>query len=146
MIENCQISVVGSPTIVLRDKHGNIKTEFKVPNRVVTVGKNFIAQRMTGTPAVMSHMAVGTGTTPAADGDTALQAEIARVALGSLSTAGAVTTYTATFPAGVGTGAITEAGVFNSNSAGTMLCRTTFAVVNKGADDTMSITWTVTVQ
>jgi hypothetical protein len=26
-----------------------------------------------------------------------------------------------------------------------MLCRTTFAVVNKAADDTMTVTWTITL-
>jgi hypothetical protein len=40
---------------------------------------------------------------------------------------------------------VTEAGILNANSAGTLLCRTVFAVVNKGADDAMAITWTVTV-
>ena len=49
------------------------------------------------------------------------------------------------FAAGSGTGAITEAGVFNASSGGTMLCRTVFSVVNKGADDSMTITWTITV-
>ena len=44
-----------------------------------------------------------------------------------------------------GTGAITEAGIFNASSSGTMLCRTVFSVVNKGASDSMTITWTVTV-
>ena len=43
------------------------------------------------------------------------------------------------------TGAITEAGLFNASSSGTMLCRTVFSVVNKGASDAMTITWTVTV-
>ena len=41
--------------------------------------------------------------------------------------------------------AVTEAGVFNASSSGTMLCRTVFPVVNKGADDTMSVTWTITL-
>jgi len=50
-----------------------------------------------------------------------------------------------TFGAGVGTGAVTEAGIFNASSAGTMLCRTTFSVINKAAADTLGITWTVTV-
>jgi hypothetical protein len=54
-------------------------------------------------------------------------------------------TYIASFPAGTGTGAVVEAGVFNDPTAGTMLCRTVFAVVNKGADDAMSITWAITV-
>jgi hypothetical protein len=26
-----------------------------------------------------------------------------------------------------------------------MLCRTVFAVINKGASDTMTITWTITI-
>ena len=47
--------------------------------------------------------------------------------------------------AGEGTGALTEAGIFNASSSGTMLCRTEFSVVNKGASDSMTITWTVTV-
>lgn len=141
------LTVVGTPRIVLKDKDGNVKQDFSVPNLVVTAGKGFIASRMVGTAqAVMSHMAIGTGATAAAAGDTALQSEAARVALSDSSASGAVATYTATFVAGVGTGAITEAGILNASSAGTMLCRTTFPVVNKGADDTMSVTWTVTVQ
>jgi hypothetical protein len=40
---------------------------------------------------------------------------------------------------------VTEAGVFNAATGGDMLCRTVFDVVNKAADDTMAITWTVTL-
>ena len=50
-----------------------------------------------------------------------------------------------TITVAAGTGAVTEAGIFNASSGGTMLCRTVFAVVNKGADDGMSITWQITV-
>jgi hypothetical protein len=53
--------------------------------------------------------------------------------------------YVATFPAGTGTGAVTEAGLFNDGTAGDMLCRTVFSVINKGAADTLGVTWTVTV-
>ena len=124
----------------------NGKVVRDIDNLVVTVGKNFVASRMTGTsPAVMSHMAVGATNTAAANGDTTLAAEAARVALGSASTTDAIATYTAVFPAGTGTGALVEAGLFNAGSAGTMLARTVFAVVNKGAADAMTITWTVTV-
>jgi hypothetical protein len=140
------VTVVGTPHIVLTDKHGNVKQDFSVPNLVVTSGKTFIAARMVGTPTAMSHMALGTGTTAAAVGDTALQTELTRVTLSSATSTGAVTTYLAAFAAGVGTGAITEAGILNASSAGTLLCRTVFPVVNKGADDTMSITWTITIQ
>jgi hypothetical protein len=140
------VTVTGTPRIVLTDKDGNVKQDFSVPNLVVTTGKTFIAARMVGTPTAMSHMALGTGTTAAAVGDTALQTELVRVAFSSATSTGAVTTYIASFSAGTGTGAITEAGTFNASSSGTMLCRTTFPVVNKGADDTMSITWTITIQ
>ena len=140
------VTVTGTPRIVLTDKNGNVKQDFSVPNLVVTTGKTFIAARMVGTPTAMSHMALGTGTTAAAVGDTTLQTEIARVSLSSSSATGAVATYVASFPAGTGTGAITEAGILNAGSSGPMLCRTVFPVVNKGADDTMSITWTITIQ
>ena len=54
-------------------------------------------------------------------------------------------TYVATFGAGTGTGAVTEAGILNASSSGTLLCRTEFSVVNKGSSDSMTVTWTVTV-
>jgi hypothetical protein len=68
-----------------------------------------------------------------------------RVLLSGNSVTNNAITYTATFPAGTGTGAITEAGIFNASTAGTMLCRTTFPVVNKQAGDTIAVTWVVTV-
>jgi hypothetical protein len=95
----------------------------------------------------MSHMEVGTNSTAAAAGDTTLGAAVAgsRTALTSFTASGAVSTAVCTFGAGVGTGALTEAGIFNASSGGTMLCRTVFSVVNKGAADSMTITWTITV-
>jgi hypothetical protein len=93
----------------------------------------------------MSHMAIGTNSTAAAAGNTALGAEADRNGLASTVVSGATVTYTATFGAGEGTGAITEAALLNASSGGTMLCRTVFAVVNKGSQDSMTITWSVTV-
>jgi len=93
----------------------------------------------------MSHMAIGTGSTAAAAGNTALGSEADRNTLTSTTVSGATITYVATFGAGEGTGAITEAALLNASSSGTMLCRTVFAVVNKGSQDSMTITWTVTV-
>lgn len=140
------LKAVGTLKIVLQDESGQIKDTREIPNLVVTVGKTFIASRMVGTAsAIMSHMAVGSSSTAPAAGDTVLGSELGRVALTSGTSSGAVATYVATFGTGVGTGAIVEAGIFNAASAGTLLCHTTFAVVNKGANDTMTITWTVTI-
>jgi hypothetical protein len=118
----------------------------EVKNLVVTSGKGFVASRMKdATAGAMSHMAVGTGSSAAAAGNTALGSEVDRNALASTTVSGANISYVATFAAGEGTGALTEAGLFNAGSSGTMLCRTVFAVVNKGVADSMTITWTVTV-
>jgi hypothetical protein len=118
----------------------------EVPNLVVTTGKNYVASRMKDTTeTAISHMAIGTSTTAAAAGDTALGAEEHRNTLTSTTVAANVVTYVAEFAAGEGSGAIAEAGLFNASSGGTMLCRTVFSVVNKGASDSMTITWTVTV-
>jgi hypothetical protein len=139
------IKAKGELSIKLFGPDGKLKGEQNVPNLVVTTGKTFIAARMVGTPTAMSHMAIGSGTTDPAAGDTALQTELGRVSLTSSASAGAVVTYVASFGAGTGTGAVTEAGILNASSGGTLLCRTEFATVNKGADDSMSITWTITV-
>jgi hypothetical protein len=145
------VKLKGRVSAILRDEFGNIKQEQHFDNLVVNAGLAFIASRMAGTAqAVMSHMAVGTGATAAAAADTTLGTEVARVANASATL---VTTtvandsleYAATFPAGTGTGALTEAGIFNDPTTGTMLCRTVFAVINKGALDTLSVTWKVVV-
>ena len=117
----------------------------EVPNLVVTTGKNYVASRMKdATATAMSHMAVGTGSTAAAAADTALGSEAARVALTSTTVSTNTVSYVATFPAGTGTASLTEAGILNAASSGTMLCRTVFAVVSKGASDVMTVTWTIT--
>ena len=138
---NDGLKLTGKLTIALNDE---IVQE--VPNLVVTAGKGYVASRMKDASATaMSHMAIGTGSTAAAAGNTALGSESARTALTSTTVSGADIVYVDTFAAGTGTGAVTEAAILNASSGGTMLCRTVFSVVNKGANDAMTITWTVTV-
>ena len=143
---NDSINATGSLHIVVKDQNGNVVHDSVQRNLVVAVGRAFITARMTGTAdAVMSHMAVGTNNTTPVAGDTTLGTELERVALGSITPFSNTVTYAANYPAGTGTGALVEAGIFNASSAGTMLARTVFATVNKGAGDTMDISWTITV-
>ena len=145
---NDDVKITGDVKIDIIGADGTVTDTREIKNLVVTSGKTFIASRMVGVAStIMGFMELGTGTTAAAVGDTALQTAIgsSRVALTSGTASTNVVTYVASFPAGTGTGAVTEAGVFNDASAGTMLCRTVFSVVNKGAADAMSITWTITV-
>ena len=136
---------------------GHLKIELNgelvrdLDNLVVTAGKTFVASSMLKTtsnsPAAMTHMGVGTSTQDPAAGDTALISQVGsrKAFTTTAASSAAVVTYICAFAAGEGTGALTEAGIFNASSSGTMLCRTEFSVVNKGASDSMTITWTVTV-
>jgi len=127
-----------------------------IPNLVVTVGKEWLLQRInstTVTPALMSYIALGNAANSPTAEDTQLASEIAasRAEL-TWSITGASITYTASWFGGspilvnqADNHAIAEAGIFNDVAAGTMLARTTFAVVNKGASDALTITWTISI-
>lgn len=144
------LNVTGMVTFTHLDKDGNVLSQETVKNLVVSSGLAHIAARMTnsGIPTQMTHMALGAGTATPLLSNTTLGAQLgSRV---SLATAGGVpsgstVTYSATFGAGVATGAVTEAGIFNASTAGTMLCRTTFPVINKSDTDSLAVTWVITV-
>lgn len=143
----------------------NGKVEREIPNAVVAVGRDWVIKRMlqdhsTGNYKAMTHMAVGykdwTGISTVPDAETTLASEQGRVAF--TTSGNSITTptndagrlilqFVANFPAGTASTQLTEAGVFNSGTAnqGTMLCRTKFDVINKGADDTLEITWKIEV-
>ena len=146
--ENLKLS--GQLNIVLKYKAGNVKDEREIKNLVVNKGLEYIASRMNdASKSVMSHMGLGSGTTAAAATQTDLVTLLgSREALDSTTISGSnneKVVYVSAFEAGDATGAVTEAGIFNAASGGDMLCRTVFSVVNKAADDTMSITWTITL-
>ena len=127
----------------LRGPDGELKERRDVHNAVTTNGKYGVADQILDTPTLpkMGWMAIGTGT-PAAN---ALGAETARVAFTSKLRTNAIVTVVGTFGAGVGTGAITEAGTFDTVAVGNMWMSASFAVINKGAADSLAITWTLTV-
>lgn len=118
-------------------------------NLVLALGKQWIAKRCTGQDSsLVTHIAAGTGTTAAAVGQTALTAEIARVALvqaGATIPSSATMRYEAVFPAGVGSGPLTEAGLFNAASSGLCIARTVFDVKNKGPEDVFTVVWEITI-
>ena len=146
MISESTLSAKGNVQLEVFDKDGNLKESQEIKNVVVTVGLGYIASRMKdATAPAMSHMAVGSGNTAAAAGNTTLETELGRVTLTSTTVSTNTVQYIGDFPAGTGTGAVVEAGVLNASSGGTLLCRTVFSVVNKGASDTLKVTWTITV-
>jgi len=143
---NEHVKATGTLTIV---KNG--ARHYHADNLVVGTGLAFIAAKILEQPAdVMSHMAVGEGAANPNISETTLILEAGRVAFDSTAQ---VTTnvnndsvqFVASFLAGVGTGALTEAGIFSAASGGTMLSRTAFPVVNKQALDSISITWKIVI-
>jgi len=91
----------------------------------------------------MSRIAIGTGTAAPADTDTALGSEVARLsATYSHSSGTNYHTLEAEFSFAASY-AITEAGLFNQDSGGTMLARHTFAAINVASGDTLRVTWRI---
>ena len=145
---NDTLKLRGDVSIKLYDKDGKIKDQREITNLVVNSGLAFICSRMAGTsPAVMTHMGVGSGGgTSAAANQTALVSQLgSREALDSTNASANTIVFVCSLEAGDGTGAVSESGIFNAASSGTMLARVVFPVVNKQADDTMSITHRITL-
>ena len=140
----------GHAVLELFDADGKLKERRETNNLVVNTGLYHIADQLAEQDeSAMSHMAVGTDDTAAAAGDTALGTEVGRVALSSTTQGSGASadevTYVAAFGAGTGTGALVEAGILNAAAAGILLCRTVFDVINKGASDSLTITWVLTI-
>jgi len=143
------LGIRGHVRVEVRDSiTGELKDWTESDNLIVTVGKNGIADQLIASPTINkpSHMAVGTGSTAPAAGDTALGAEIDRNALTSKTRSTNVVTMVGDWAAGDATNsAIAEAGIFDAASTGNLYARATFTAINKGASDTLSITWTFTI-
>lgn len=119
-------------------------------NLLVTAGKGLISGRINGvgSPAAPGYMAIGTGTNAAAAGDTALQTESTgngydRVATTPTTvttdvandTNQSVASWTVT-----SSKAITEMGILNAASVGTLLVRNVFSAYTLQNGDVFQIT------
>jgi hypothetical protein len=112
------IKLTGRLSIKKYDEKGKEVFKTEVPNLVVTSGKEFIAARLLSNAIdPIGYMSVGDDSSTAAVSQTALQNELARVATSSGLAVGTSSTFSATFPAGTGTGSLVEAGLFNTSSS-----------------------------
>lgn len=138
--------VTGNLTITLYDKDNNVKDYREIKNLIVNSGKVLMAQLLAGEAVdIPSHMALGTDNTAAGATQTTLLAEVGRASFTAKDRTSSTITFRATFGAGVATGALTEAGIFNAEVDGTMLCRTVFANVTKNASDVLTVNWNVAI-
>jgi hypothetical protein len=132
-----------------------------VANGVTDAGKAGVASRINGSGAAAAFTAigVGTGTTAFNAADTALETEkkadgtaasgVHALATASVTASRVTTTVTNDTAQLVGTIsftatlAVTESGVFNADTNGTLLCRQTFTAVNVVSGDSLQVTWKV---
>lgn len=141
-MKTAQYDIRHNVKIELFDGEGKLKLS-RTHNTTTTAGKNGLADQILASPTLgkPTHMAIGTGT----PSGTALGAEAARVAFTSKTRSGAVVTIVGDFPAGTGTGAIIEEGLFDASSAGNMWNSSSFGTITKNAADTLKITHTITI-
>jgi len=149
-MNNSDIKVSGSLELLLFNGAGKLQVQY-VSNLVVSSGLALLINRLLGAgKAAISHMAVGVSSQVASSSDTGLIQQVgSRKAISTAVVAGPVNNWvvhTCVFEAGEGTGALTEAGMFNADTAGDMMCRTVFPVVNKLASDSLTITWTIKIE
>jgi hypothetical protein len=124
-------------------------------NVMTTTGKTALATALaaninSATQSTWKYMGVGTGVTAAAAGDTALQTELAgsgyaRVA-STVTSSTNVLQFVATFGSGNPTTsvAVTEAGLFDAATVGTMYNHQVFSAINRVSADSLQITVQVT--
>lgn len=145
MKRSSELLVKGLILVELFGPDGVLKERREVRNIITNTGRQLLIDRLQGnSPAVPDYIAIGTGATAAAAADTTLGTEVAR-AQGTLSQPDAYTDRCVyNFPAGTGTGSITEAGRLNASSAGTLVGRQVFTAVPKGASDSLQITYDLT--
>jgi len=139
---NETISLVGEVELKLNDV-----VVVSKKNLIVQVGKNFLADAVISSSTTpFNAIAIGRGTTAAALADTALQTETLRTSFDSATRANNVITLVKNYLPGVGTGPISEAGIFNNaTSGGTMLSHIVFTTIGKQDQDRLLLTWTITV-
>jgi len=141
-----------SPNVTSRI-FGNFVDKLVISNLITTVGVSGIAARIngSGSPAAYTYIALGLGTTAAADADTRLESEIttsggarasASVTLQTTDTAGDTAQLQNTFNfTDGGTFAICESGVLNAADAGTLLAHQVFSAINVASGDSLQVTW-----
>lgn len=140
------IKLKGRVEITLTGPDGKVKQHEVRDNLVVTVGKTYLAAWLAAASQAdyfMSWIGIGEGTTSPLVSDTDLEDPLPTRLQASLGSSSNQRTATVTFGAGVDTGAVTEAGLFSEEVAGTLFSRVVFGVYNKEAGDSLSFIWTI---
>ena len=148
--ESKDVKLVGFYTAQLFGPDGKLKKEIIGKNVVCTNGKEWLASllyscALAAATNTAKYIAIGSDSTAEAASNTALGTELARHT-GTVSyVSNQIYQVKATFATGSGTGSIYEYGLLTSNTAGTLISRDTEALITKGANDTLTVTYQLTL-
>lgn len=142
---------VGTVMLEIRDaKTGRLKSRDVIHNTFVTVGKNKIAQWLSGQTVLgPTWCALGTSVVAPALGDTNLTTEVYRKQISVPSFANNVATFQTFFNATETTGTYREAGLFGDLASSIPGSGTLFSKLainrTKTINDTFTLTWSLIV-
>ncbi len=129
----------------LIDAEGRIVEEWREANLVCLEGKALLLDA--SSPNYVNdfnYICIGTGTTAALDTDTALETEVARAAGATSNPTPGVWQNQVTFPAGTGTGMITESALDSAASpTAAILARQVFTARDKTSGLILKVTWSI---
>ena len=152
------MNMQGRVRLLAEARDGRVILDRWHANRIVKAGRELVAQRFAGVPgtppAVVSHMAVGTGSAAPADGDTGLVAERARNPVNAPVYTAVVdasgiqrvkVSLQTVFDFGEANGAdpLREAAIFTAAADGTMYNRVVFDAVTKANTFKLTLIWDI---
>lgn len=150
---NESLKVEGFIAITHTDKDGNLKGKRETKNIITSAGLAQIALLAGDATAVpFTYLALGTGTTAANIADTTLGAETVVSGLArAVATVARVTTtvtndtlqLTKVFTSAGANTAVTECGIFNAASIGTLLGRQVFTALNTISGDMITLVYQI---
>jgi len=140
-----KLKVRGDVKIITKNSSGQTLQYEEKKNMVVDVGLDQLARLLTGDETTaMGYIAVGTGTTAPAAGNTELEVERKREAVTPGNATSGVATFEKEFTFETGEEwSITEAGLFDAAASGNMFDRFTFSA--KAVEPGIALTIIITI-
>ena len=147
--DNC-IQLKGKFFVRCYGPDGILKAERIGHNVVTTVGKEYIAAFLNSAAQGSStfparYISVGSDTSTEAASNTVMGAAIARQTGTASYISGQIYQVKATFPSGLAEGQVSEFGMFNTSTGGTLISRDVEATITVGASDSLTVTWQLTL-
>ena len=148
-MDNEAVGVRGEVLLTWRDINTGEISRKSVTNLVVSTGLSHIASVMAGTVTGDWYIELGTGTTAAASGDTALGAPATDTwrSVTAQSSSSSTTLFGTVYPVASANGTWTEVGLFgeaNASAGSGVLVARIVTTVTKTSSQVLTVSWSLT--